>query len=154
GGALGMRTGPFSDDRVIALLRRYFVPVWLSSDEYGQPLDPADRAEWKRMARGNIMVYLIARDGTVLERMAVTQALQTERNLLPMLEKVVKDRKVKPRAADAIRATAAPVRPVPGPKKKNGLVLHVWTNGGHDQRTADEWVELAPTEWAALAPPA
>ena len=81
-----MRTGPFSDDRVIALLRRYFVPVWLSSDEYGQPLDPADRAEWKRIARGNIMVYLIASDGTVLDRMAVTQALQTERNLLPMLE--------------------------------------------------------------------
>jgi hypothetical protein len=148
-----MRTGPFSNDQVIRLLTQYFVPVWLSSDEYGCSLGEADRAEWKRIADGQIMVYVIAPGGSVPAKMSVTKALDTENNLLPMLRKVVQEQKLKPRDAAAIRASASSP-PTPTCRTEGGLMFHVFTAGGRDSRHADEWVELASAEWSAFAPPA
>jgi hypothetical protein len=149
-----MRTSSFSHEHVIRMLSRYFIPVWSSSDNYDGTLGAADLAEWNRIQRGRIMIYLIAPDGTVFDRMNVTEALQTEKNLIPMLERAIKNRKLKPRDPAAVRASAvSQVRP-PRRKDQNGLLFHVSTFGGHDPRRGEDYVELAPAEWSALVPPA
>ena len=46
-----MRAGPLSDGKVIALLNRFFVPVYLSIDDYatGGGAPAADKAALKRI---------------------------------------------------------------------------------------------------------
>src|SRR5437588_11420983 len=92
-----MRVSSLSDERVIALVSRYFVPVWLSRDHYqaGQ-VTPAEHEEVLRMDRdrqhrglkgGSVCVYILAPDGAVTATMPVQQAHKPE-NLVPFLERI------------------------------------------------------------------
>src|SRR3954470_1958974 len=129
-----MRVSSLSDERVIALVSRYFVPAWLSRDHYhADQITPAERDEVLRMDRdraqrglkgGSVCVYILAPDGAVLATMPVQQAHKPE-NLVPFLERVVAEQKLSPRSAEAAKATAAPPRPPVRPKTEGGLVLHL-----------------------------
>src|SRR5450755_2651063 len=115
-----MRVSSLSDDKVIDLLTKYFIPVWVSRDHY-QLAAPSDseQDELQRIDRdrahrglegGTVCVYVLAPDGAVSATMKVHNAWKPE-SLVPFLQKVVDDQKLEPRSADAVRATTAAPRP-------------------------------------------
>ena len=163
---MGLRASSLSHPEVVRLVSRYFVPVWLSRDDYAlNKKSKAEAAEWQRihttagrlgLSNGNVSVYLLDPDGTPLASMVVTKALATD-NLITMLRKVIDAQHYQPRKPEAIAATR---RPAPGPftpRTPGGLVVHVWTRfltGETEKGLGEDWVELAPADWAELVPAA
>src|SRR3954453_16383319 len=102
-----MRVSSLSEETVIALLTRYFVPAWLSRDRYQlEPAPPAEREEMRRLDRerqrrglkgGSVVVFLVPPDGAVLATQPVQQACRPE-NLVPLLEDVVRRQRLRPRS--------------------------------------------------------
>jgi hypothetical protein len=160
-----MRASSLSQPSIIALLKEQFVPVWLSVDDYALPAkSKADHEEWQRIYRasldrrltaGSVCVYIVAPSGEPIATMHVAEAAQPEK-LLPMLQKVVRDRGLPPRSPEAIaafaRRAAATARPPAVPKP----YLQVWTRHvGTDEGLGitEDRVTLTAAQWRALAPP-
>jgi hypothetical protein len=158
-----MRVSSLSDERIIKLITRYFVPAWLSHDDYQlSPRSREEQTELQRIERerhdrglpgGTVCVFILDADGSVLASQPVQLAMKPE-NLLPLLEKIVAEKKLTPRRPEAIRAGAARPTEV-RPKTEGGRLVHVWTrcdqtdtNGGlsHDR------VELTATECKEFLP--
>src|SRR6516164_8718777 len=111
-----MRVSSLSDERVIALLTKYFVPAWVSRDDY--QLDPRGKDEQAELERidgerhrrglegGTVCVFVLDSDGSVLATQRVQLAYKPE-NLVPFLDKIIADKKLTPRDAEAIRASTA-----------------------------------------------
>ena len=160
-----MRVSSLSDKRVIELITKYFVPAWVSRDDYQlDPRSEAERAELERLDRdrskrklkgGTVCVFVIDPDGSVLATQPVQQAYKPE-NLVPFLEKIVADKHLQPRDAESIRASAA-VPAAVKPKTDGGRLVHIYTrcdqsetNGGLSQ----DRIELTAQECKAFAPAA
>ncbi len=159
-----MRASSFSNTEVVHLVSRYFVPVWLSRDDYAlNKKSKAEAAEWQRihttagrlgLGNGNVSVYLLDPDGTPLASLVVGKALSPDK-LIALLRKVIDEKHYQPRKPEAVAATR---RPLPGaipPRTPGGLVVHVWTRfltGETEKGLGEDWVELAPAEWAELMP--
>jgi hypothetical protein len=149
----------------VDLITRYFVPVWVSNDDYGrakksgserEELERVKRlAAARKLANGDVNVYLLDAGGEVITSMGVAKAMEAQ-NLLPLLQKAITEKNLKPRDPDAIRAAAVPPLAVPEAKIEDGLLLHVFTRylSGGEKGNTDDFVELAPNEWAGLIPPA
>jgi hypothetical protein len=162
-----MRAVSLSKPSIIELLSRYFVPAWVSVDDYGKERKSnAEYRAWEQVRasaerqglfHGTVTAYVLGSDGIVLDSMDVGDALRPE-NLQRMLEKVVKDRHLQPRNSESVHASAASTFPSPRPKHRTGLLLHVWTcylpSSGDNRGVGEDWVELSSTEWEPLAPPA
>src|SRR5437879_2983425 len=101
-----MRASSLSDAKVITLLNRYFVPVYVSNDDAADwgtgPLE--EKAEYQRiyvetvkagLSSGTVHVYLLTPDGHPFDSLHVAEAYKPER-LLPMLERAVQKRKTPP----------------------------------------------------------
>jgi hypothetical protein len=159
-----MRVSSLSNDKVIDLLTKYFIPVWVSRDHYqlAAPSDSEqdellriDRDRAKRgLEGGTVCVYVLAPDGAVSATMRVQKACGPE-NLAPFLQKIVDDQKLTPRAGDAVRATTAAVRPAARPVTEGGAVLRIWTrleDMKNNRGVAQDWVEWTADDWSALAP--
>ena len=160
-----MRVSSLSDERVIALLTKYFVPAWVSRDDY--QLDPRGKDEQSELDRidaerhrrglegGTVCVFVLDSDGSLLATQRVQFAYKPE-NLVPFLEKIIADKKLTPRDAEAIRASA--VRPsAVKPKTEDGLLVHVWTRcdqAGTNRGVSHDRVELTAAEWKAFVPAA
>ncbi len=153
---MGMRTSSFSNEQVIELISKYFVPVWLSVDDYGTQKSEADLAEWKQIQKrgkaGNIYVYIVAPDGGVIDKLGVAQALKPDEYLLPLLHKLIQEQALKPRDLKAVRASAADLDAVPRPRTEDGIMLRLWAHG--ERGRAEEWLELTAAEAAAFVPAA
>lgn len=159
-----MRVSSLSDRRVIELISKYFVPAWVSRDFYQLDGDNNDaKAEIKRLdgerhkrglEGGTVCVFLVAANGDVLATQRVQLAWKPE-NLIPFLQKIIADQKLKPRSEEAIRASTAEVREAK-PKTKDGRLIHIWTRVDiHDNRgLSNDRVELTAAEWKAFLPPA
>jgi hypothetical protein len=161
-----MRAVSLSKPSIIDLLARYFVPAWVSIDDYGKERKSnAERLAWEQVRasaegqglfHGTVTAYVLASDGNVLDSMDVGDALRPE-NLQRMLEKVVKDRHLQPRNPEAVHASATSAFPSPRPKRRTGLLLHIWTcylpSSGDDRGVGEDWLELSSSEWEPLAPP-
>jgi hypothetical protein len=160
-----MRVSSLSDERVIRLISRYFVPVWVSRDSY--QLDPRNKKEQTELERidgarakrglegGTVCVFVLNPDGSVLATLRVQLAYKPEK-LIPFLEKIVADKKLKPRAAEAVRASAARPSEIK-PKTEGGRLVHVWTRcdqAGANRGLSHDRVELTATECKTFAPPA
>src|SRR5437773_2383485 len=101
-----MRVSSLSDDRVIALVSRHFVPGWLSRDRY-QMEKPAreeqdlvaridaDRLR-KKLEGGAVCVYIVSGEGSVLATLPVQKASKPDL-LITFLKKVVAAQKLTPR---------------------------------------------------------
>ena len=160
-----MRVSSLSDERVIRPISRYFVPVWVSRDNY--QLDPRNKDEQVELERidaerhkrglegGTVCVFVLDSGGEVLATQRVQLAYKPE-NLVPFLEKIIADKKLTPRDAEAIRASA--VRPsAVKPKTEDGLLVHVWTRcdqAGTNRGVSHDRVELTAAEWKAFVPAA
>src|SRR5215831_12766978 len=111
-----MRASSLSDERVIELVSRYFVPVWLSRDNYQLAArSDAERAEIHRidldkqkrgLKGGTVCVYLLASDGAVMATLPVHQA-HNPNNLVPFLKEIIEKERLKPRNPAAVQASAA-----------------------------------------------
>ena len=160
-----MRVGPLSNDKIIDLLSKYFVPVWLSNDHF-QLTAPSDAEQQevqriyqervrRRLDSGTVCVVILAPDGGVAATLNLHKASQTE-ILAPFLQQIVDDRKLAPRSAEVVRnMTAAPLAATK-PRTEGGLVLHVLTRFEEmkpNRGVSQDWYEWTAAEWSALAPP-
>ena len=161
-----MRVSSLSDDKVIDLLTKYFIPVWVSRDHYqlaapsDSEHDELERIDRERARRGleggTVCVYVLAPDGAVSATMRVQNAWKPQ-SLAPFLQKIVDEQKLEPRPAEAARATAAATRPPVSPEKDGGLVLHVWTrfeDMKNNRGLAQDWVQWTAEDASGLAPAA
>lgn len=155
GGAMSLRAGPLSDTRVITLLNRRFVPVYVDSE------NPGDReharvyreALAKKLEAGSEFLYFLAPDGRVIDTMHVC-ATKTD----ALLERLAKH------AGPEGEPVVAPA-PQSAPPSADGLVLHFTARylendgkvdtkkGNYHEFPAEEWMVLAPAEAARLLPP-
>jgi hypothetical protein len=160
-----MRVSSLSDPRVIDTITKYFVPVWLSRDDYQREKRSGDeQAELERldaerarrkMEGGAVCVFLVAPNGDVLATQRVQKAYKAE-NLLPLLQKIVEEQKLQPRDPEAIRASAAENTQAK-PKTKEGRFIHIWTRvdaKGDNRGVSNDRVELSGEELQAFLPPA
>jgi hypothetical protein len=159
-----MRVSSLSDRRVIELISKYFVPAWVSRDFYQLEGDNNDeKAEIARLDRerrlrgmqgGTVCVFIVAANGNVLATQPVQLAFKPE-NLIPFLQKIIADQKLKPRSQEAIRASAA-AAPEVKPKTKDGRLIHIWArvDTGINRGLSNDRVELTAAEWKAFLPPA
>jgi hypothetical protein len=161
-----MRVSSLSDDRVISLLSRYFVPALLSRDHYqADGPSAAEKEEVLRIDRdrrarglkgGAVCVYILAPDGTVLATQPVQFAWRPD-NLVPFLKEIVDGRRLRPRDTEAVKASTAPAPAAVRPRTEDGLVLHFWTRfdgKGANRGVSQDRVELTAAEWRTVVPPA
>lgn len=159
-----MRVSSLSDAGVIALIRKYFVPAWVSRDDY--QLDPRgkeaaaelERIDAERHKRGleggTVCVFVLDPDGGVRATLPVQQASKPDK-LIPFLEKLLADTKATPRDAEAIAATTAQP-PEIKPKTEGGRLVHIWTRcdqPGTNRGLSHDRVELTAAEWKTFLAP-
>jgi hypothetical protein len=160
-----MRVSSLSDERVIGLLTKYFVPAWVSRDAY--QLDPRSKDEQAELERidgdrskrglkgGSVCVFVLAADGDVLATLPVQQAFKPE-NLIPFLEKIIADHKLTPRRPESVRASAAE-SPAAKPKTEGGRLVDIWTRcdqSGANRGISHDRIELTAAEWKTCVPAA
>jgi len=145
---------------VVELLNAYFVPVYVSNEDYA-PAGCASAAEklernriWheaahKKLSSGTVHVYLLTPDGDVFNSLHVANASNKD-NLRSALEKAIADRKL-----TAGKPVIPPVPQSASPKcAADDVVLHVVARGsGHGswrQFPGENWVVLSKLEQAAF----
>ncbi|MBY0525376.1 MAG: RNA polymerase sigma factor [Gemmataceae bacterium] len=155
-----MRAGPLTNPRVIDLLNRYFVPVYISNDEYHgkeftQPgytregsAAPEEKREFKRIfeeaqqAKLNLRltpVYVLSPEGRPIDTLRVAPAEKVE-NLARFLERTIE--KLKPEEGKPV---VAPIPQFAPPKAApDALVLHLTAR--YLNRKGNEDVPFAPEE--------
>ena len=95
-----MRAVSLSNTEVIGLLNRFFIPVYLSNEDYarGGAAPPAEKAELDRVRReghaaklsvGSVHAYILAPDGRLLDSLHTAQAANAGK-LIAMLERNVR----------------------------------------------------------------
>jgi hypothetical protein len=157
-----MRTGPFSDSRVIEKLNAHFVPVLAVNEDYRGKgsAGAAERAEYQRIYReslkakfstGTVHVYIVAPDGKPLGTLHVAVASQTPK-LLAVLDDVIARLKLKP--GKPLVAPAPLSCPPPG--GPGGLILHLTARplkgGGSWSGVSENWISYDKAELAKLLP--
>src|SRR5260370_23280090 len=159
-----MRAGSLSDAKVIALLNRYFVPVYVSREDaadWGNG-PPEEKAEHQRiyleaakagLFTGTVLVYILTPDGHPMDSLHVAEAFKPEQ-LIPLLERTAQ--KLKPRPGDPVVKPAAQSSP-PQPDP-DSLVLPLTARvlkpgSGWHHFPAGSWIALKRAQWAKFLPP-
>jgi hypothetical protein len=151
-----MRTGPFSQEKVISLLNTYFIPVYAVNEDYAKdgPQPAEEKAEYQRIYRaaldakrpaGTVHVYLLSPDGKYFDSMHVAKAIE-KGNLAELLEQTIEKLKIeggKPVVKPAPKSTP--------PKAEEGsLVLHLTARGlkggGSWEGVSENWFVLSADE--------
>lgn len=173
-----MRAVSLSNTRVIALLNQYFIPVYISNEDYrDKGSAPADeRAELRRIHReghekklsvGSVHAYVLGPDGHLLNSLHTVQVAKPQ-PLIALLERTTQELGTRP---------GEPVvkpKPQPAPKAEaDSVLLHLTArylerkgeefqltgqseDAGGDWSTlpSEDWITLPKAEWAKLLPPA
>jgi hypothetical protein len=157
-----MRTGPFSEEKVIGLLNKYFVPVYAVNEDYAKdgPQPAEEKAEYQRIYRaaldakrpaGTVHVYLLSPDGKYYDSMHVAKAAEKDK-LAELLENTVKDLKVEG-GKPLVKPTPQSVAPA---AKDGGFVLHLTARplkgGGSWGGVSENWIVLSADEVKQLLP--
>ena len=158
-----MRAGPLSDVRVISLLNRYFVPVYVSNEDYapGGSVPPEERAEKDRiyhetlkagLSAGTVHAYVLSPDGRVLDSLHVAVASRTDR-LIAMLERTIAKLKT-PEGRPLVKPVA---QSAPPSRPPDALVLHLTARslrpgGAWGEFPAENWIVLRREQWTNLLP--
>jgi hypothetical protein len=137
-----MRASSLSNDKVIELLNHFFIPVYLSNEDFakGGCAPPDERKELQRIFRetldarrsaGSVHAYLMGPDGKAYDSMHVANAAKVEK-LLAMLESAVAHYQLA-----AGRTLFPPGEQSKSPKAAPGsLVLHLVARNVVKQGTA------------------
>ena len=152
-----MRAGPLSNDTVIDTLNRYFVPVFVSNEDYEKAggASPAEKKEYsrlfdefleKKLPCGTVHVYLIDPDGHALESMHVANASNTDK-LTAMLRRCI-DRLGTPSGDPLVKPRDTSIAP-PGPA--GSVVLHLVSRGENTGPHGGSWREFPAENWIVLS---
>lgn len=127
-----MRAGPLSNAKVVTLLNTYFVPVYVSNEDYRKDgaATSDEKAEYQRLYRealqaklstGTVHAYILAPDGFhPIDSLHVANAAKVE-NLVEMLERTIA--KLQLKAGDPV---VKPIGQAQAPKCDEGaLALHL-----------------------------
>ena len=176
-----MRAGPLSNAKVVGLINRHFVPVYVSNEDYAKngPAPAEEKAEKQRVYRealqaklstGTVHVYVLTPDGHPVDSLHVATASKVE-ELTAMLERAVA--KLKAPAGGPLVKPAPQSRPAGA--AADALVLHVTArylrrqgdelvplgaeahrgesrNAGWHANPGEDWVVLPKAEWGKLLP--
>src|SRR5262245_50380959 len=157
-----MRTGPFSDTRVIDRLNAHFVPVLAVNEDYRDkgPAPADERKEYTRIYRdalaakfstGTVHVYIVEPGGKPIGTLHVAEAAQTPK-LLALLDDVIARLGVKPGKplVPPGSLSLAPAAP------KGGVVLHLTSRpvkgGGSWPGVSENWISYESDEVKKLLP--
>jgi hypothetical protein len=150
-----MRAGPLSSPKVVEILNRRFVPVYLSNEDYadGGPAPRAEKAERDRVLKeahaaglsvGTVHVYILDAGGRAVDSSHVAQGSKTD-VLIALLERNVA--RLRPEGGPPL---TPPTPQAPRPDHEPGdLVLHLVARS-LDGRGA--WGGVIPEDWFVLAP--
>jgi hypothetical protein len=163
-----VRAGPFSNDQVIDLLNRYYVPIHVSIDEYyfkDGTAPGADREELRQIVKKawdgkpNLLppdahCYVLAPDGQPIDNMGLPNITVSER-MMEFLERNI--RKLKTPAGEPLVKPAA-LAATPPRAKPDALVLHLTarylpSTGAWGQLPAEDWIVLERNDWTKLLGP-
>lgn len=157
-----MRTGPFSDTKIINTLNASYVPVFAVNEDYRDngSAAPAERAEYQRICRealnknfsaGTVHVYLTDPDGNTIAGMHVAEAAQTPK-LQALLEQMAK----KVNAPEGRPVVAPKPQSCPPSSGKGSLALHLTarplSGGGSWDGISEDWVVYTPAEQKRFLP--
>ena len=162
-----MRAGPLSNPKIISLLNSYYIPVYVSNEDYeGKGVaSPDERAEYRRiflefiegkLGTGSVHVYILKPDGHALNGMDIGTAMKIDREIAVLeqdarqLHTVPGDPVVKP----GLRST----RPLAAP---DALVLHLVARrtdtgpqgGSWNEFPSENWLVFDRAQWATFLPP-
>ena len=156
-----MRAGPLSNTNVIALLNRYFVPVYVVNEDYARkgPVPAEEKAELQRIFKeghaakksvGSVHAYILNPEGKLIDSMHVAEAAKTK-VLAAMLERNVSALRPRPGppVAEVQPQSAAPEC------EAGSLVLHVVSRsvdgrGAWTDFPVESWIVLTAEEQRAL----
>jgi hypothetical protein len=165
-----------SNRQVISLLNTYFVPVYISNEDYQEAgvAPPEEKAELRRIFQegyaanlsvGTVHVYLLRPNGRLLDTMHTAPAANPQ-NLIPMLERCVQTLGT---SAGTALVTPKPLSPPPaGPETLRLRVVSRWLDrqdgklvlAGQDENDANwsalpsaEWILWGADQWKPLLPP-
>jgi hypothetical protein len=157
-----MRTGPFSEEKVIGLLNKYFIPVYAVNEDYAKDgTQPGEeKAEYERIYRaalnakqpaGTVHVYVLSPDGKYFNSMHVAKAAEKGR-LAELLEQTVEKLKV-----EGGKPVVKPAPQSVPPKGKDGsLILHLTARplkgGGSWGGVSENWIVLNADEVKKILP--
>jgi hypothetical protein len=169
-----VRAVSLSHTRVIELLNRYFVPVYLSNEEYTATgaAPTAEKAELRRILReghaaglsvGSVHVYILTPDGRPLDSLHTAEAARPER-LIGLLEHSVQ--RLRPKGGAPVVQPCAPPPPRTG---RDTLLLHLTARylerkgdtlaltgedagGNWSALPSEDWISLPRTQCQRLLP--
>jgi hypothetical protein len=158
-----MRAGPLANSKVIDLLNRYFIPVYVSNEDYrpGGSVPPEERAEKDRiylealkagLSAGTVHVYIVRPDGRTIDSLHVATAAKSER-LIEMLERDI--HQLGTQAGKPLRKPAAQST---CPQCESGaLALHLTARslrpgGAWGEFPVENWIVLRHDECTKLLP--
>jgi hypothetical protein len=159
-----LRASSLSDAKIISLLNRYFVPVYISDEDVAASgtASALEKSEYHRiysealkagLSTGTVHVYILTPDGHPLDSLHVAKASQPQ-ELMSLLERAIQ--KLKPSPGAPLVKPA--VQSKPPRHDANALVLHLTARVlkpgcGWDQFPAENWVVLSRAEWTRFLPP-
>jgi len=155
-----MRTGPFSDTKIINTLNASYIPVFAVNEDYRDngSASPAERAEYQRIYRealnkkfsaGSVHVYLTDPDGDTIAGMHVAEAAQT-----PKLQALLEQTAKKLNAPQGKPIVAPKPQSCPPPSIKGSLALHLTARplkgSGSWDGISENWIVYTPSEQKRL----
>jgi hypothetical protein len=159
-----MRAGPLSQSRIIETLNSYFVPAYLSWEDYskdGAAMAAEKQAFWamyQEAARsglsvGTVHAYVLAPDGAVLSTQHVASAVQSDR-LYRMLRSAIERLDLRPGSPVSGATTQSRLA---GPVPADAVVLHLvarYTSreGSWREFPSENWLVLLRPDWERLTP--
>ncbi len=159
-----MRVSSLSDDRVIELLNRYYLPTWVSRDRYQlSGPDKAEQAELQRIDRqrhdrglegGTVTVHILSSDGSVVAALPVQKASKPA-ELVAFLKEYAEREKVKQRRLIPSKKPLIAWKDQQKPKTDGGVLVDVWTrfdDGSTNRGLSADTVELTAKEWSQFLP--
>jgi hypothetical protein len=170
-----MRAVPLSNNRVVDLLNRYYVPVYTSNEDYRDDgcVPAEERAELLRIRReghekklsvGTVHAYVLSPEGKTLDSLHVGDAFKVER-LAEMLERNARALGTRAGAPVLKPAPQSAARPEPGKlllhvvaryleRRGDRLVLVEDAGGNWSAVPGEDWVSLERPQWLKLLPAA
>jgi hypothetical protein len=147
-----LRAGPLSDEGVISVLNRFYVPVYVSNEDYEKngSVSAEEKKAYMRIyhealkekrSAGSVCVYLVSPDGKGVASMIVSEAAKPGK-LRALLEETAK----KLGTAEG-KALIAPTSQSKPPKTEDtDLVLHSISRYDH----RGSWAEFPAENWIVL----
>ena len=157
-----MRAGPLSDDKVIALLNSYFVPVAVPTDDYveGGKAPEAEREAIKEVlgktwVANNSVSYVVAADGRVIGTHLNSTGASATQRMTDLLEASIQ--KLQTVAGQPL-VKPAPLSGLPPPAQADALVLHLTARslpakGAWGRLPAEDWIVIDRADWVKLLGP-